>query len=173
MWVLILQNLHVLHRSNLLTTISTIKSFHYTEGNKGRSSTQFLTKAKFGSEVQNTLVNSLAPGRSWCDFKNTFFNLALLIGIFKTSCGNVLSWMSQDLTDDKSTLVQVMAWCHQAARHYLNQCWRRSPTPYGVTRSQWVKVPIVLQGWLTLAFKVKHNLKIQIWLISGLIQPPE
>ena len=33
------------------------------------------------------------------------------------------SIMPQDLTDDKSTLVQVMAWCHQAASHYLNQCW--------------------------------------------------
>ena len=46
--------------------------------------------------------------------------------------------MPQDLTD-KSTLVQVMAWCCQATSHYLNQCWPRSPTPYGVTRSQWVK----------------------------------
>ena len=27
-----------------------------------------------------------------------------------------------DLTDDKSTLVQVMAWCRQATSHYLNQC---------------------------------------------------
>ena len=37
-------------------------------------------------------------------------------------------------TDDKSTLVQVMAWCRQATSHYLNQCWPRSPTPYGITR---------------------------------------
>ena len=28
--------------------------------------------------------------------------------------------MPQDFTDDKSTLVQVMAWCRQAASHYLN-----------------------------------------------------
>ena len=35
--------------------------------------------------------------------------------------------MPHDLTDDKSTLVQVMAWCHQATSHYLNQCWPRSP----------------------------------------------
>ena len=27
--------------------------------------------------------------------------------------------MPQDLTDDMSTLVQVMAWCHQATSHYL------------------------------------------------------
>ena len=29
--------------------------------------------------------------------------------------------MPKDLTDDTSTSVQVMAWCHQAARYYLNQ----------------------------------------------------
>ena len=46
--------------------------------------------------------------------------------------------MPQDPTDDKSTLVHVMAWCHQATSHYLNQCWPRSPMPYGVTRPQWV-----------------------------------
>ena len=46
--------------------------------------------------------------------------------------------MPQDLTDDKSTLVQVMALCRQATSHYLNQCWHRSLSPYGVTRPQWV-----------------------------------
>ena len=45
-----------------------------------------------------------------------------------------LRWMPLDLTDDKSTLVQVMAWCRQAPSHYLSQCWPRSP--YGVTRPQ-------------------------------------
>ena len=29
---------------------------------------------------------------------------------------------SLDLSDDKSTLFQVMTWCHQATSHYLNQC---------------------------------------------------
>ena len=52
---------------------------------------------------------------------------------------NVLRWMPHDLTDDKSALVQVMAWCRQAISHYLNQCWPRSPTPYDLTRPQWVK----------------------------------
>ena len=46
--------------------------------------------------------------------------------------------MPQDLTDDKSTLVQVMAWCRQATNHYLSQCWPTSLSPYGVTRPQWV-----------------------------------
>ena len=47
---------------------------------------------------------------------------------------------------EKSTLVQVMAWCHQATSHYLNQCWPRSLTPYGVTGPQWVKPPIGYPG---------------------------
>ena len=64
--------------------------------------------------------------------------LVLLIGIFKSSYDNGLGWMLQDLTDDKSTLVQEMAWCRQATSYYLNHCWPRSPTPYGVTRPQWV-----------------------------------
>ena len=46
--------------------------------------------------------------------------------------------MPQDLTDDRSTLVQVMAWCRQATSHYLSQCWLSSLSPYGVARPQWV-----------------------------------
>ena len=46
--------------------------------------------------------------------------------------------MPLDHTDDKSTLVQVMAWCRQATSHYRSQCWPRSMSPYDVTRSQWV-----------------------------------
>ena len=37
--------------------------------------------------------------------------------------------MSLDLNEDKSTLVQVMAWCHQTTSHYLSQCWPRSVSP--------------------------------------------
>ena len=47
--------------------------------------------------------------------------------------------MPLDLTDDKSTLVQIMAWYHQATSHYLSHCWPRSISPNGVTRPQWVK----------------------------------
>ena len=88
--------------------------------------------------LPSNCFNPLAPGRSWCDFKNVIVNLALLIGIFKSSYDHVLRGIPHDLTDDKSTLVQVMAWCHQATSHYLNQCWSRSPTPHGVDRPQWV-----------------------------------
>ena len=57
-------------------------------------------------------------------------------GIF---CDIALTWMSLDLTDDKSTLSQIMAWCHQVPSHYLSQCWLSSMLQYGVTRPQWFK----------------------------------
>ena len=84
---------------------------------------------------------------------STHWPLGDLDGILKMHFSVLLHWlissnllmiMSSDechrtlLINDKSTLVQVMAWCRQATSHYLNQCWPRSPTPYGVTRPQWV-----------------------------------
>ena len=66
------------------------------------------------------------------------FKVILVIDGLDVQCQVALIWMSMDLTDDKSTLVQVMVWCRQATSHYLNQCWPRSTSPYGVTRPQWV-----------------------------------
>ena len=54
---------------------------------------------------------TLTPGKSGCDFKKSIFNLVSLTGTCKTSNANTLRWMPWDLTDGKSTLVQVMAWC--------------------------------------------------------------
>ena len=52
---------------------------------------------------------------------------------------NAIRWMPLDLMDDKSTQVQVMAWCNQATRaNYLSQCWPKF-MPYGVIRPQWVQ----------------------------------
>ena len=80
--------------------------------------------------------NSLAPGKFEWHFRHLIFQVISVIdgwGEF------ALRWMSLDLTDDKSTLVLVMALCHQATSHCLSQCWPRSPMPYGVTKPQWVK----------------------------------
>ena len=54
------------------------------------------------------------------------------------SCEISLRLMLLDLTDDKLTLVQVMAWCRQATSHYPSQCWPRSMSPYATTGPQWV-----------------------------------
>ena len=57
-----------------------------------------------------------------------------------------LWWMSLNLTDDKSTLTQVMDWCHQATSHYLSQWWPRSLSPFCVTRPQWFKPTCWMDG---------------------------
>ena len=71
--------------------------------------------------------NSLAPKRCGCDFISTFFKLILRIDVMNSSCEICLRWMPQNPIDDKSTLVQVMGWCHQATSYHLNldrDLWR-------------------------------------------------
>ena len=75
-------------------------------------------------------INSLAPEICGSNFKSIIFILI----IQGTHCEIAARRMPQNLTDEKSTLVQVMAWCCQATSHYLNQCWPRSVSPYGITR---------------------------------------
>ena len=75
--------------------------------------------------------------------------------------------MSLNLTDDKSTLVQVMGWCHQATSHYLSQWWPRFLPPYGVTTPQKLLVRHDQNGQhfannISNAFSLK---KIMIWII--------
>ena len=68
------------------------------------------------------------------------FQADLVVNGWGISCETALIWVSLDHTCDKSTLVQVMAWCRQATSHYLGQCWSISMSPYGVTKPQWVKI---------------------------------
>ena len=60
--------------------------------------------------------------------------------------------------DDRSTLVQVMAWCCPATSRYLRQCWPSSTSPYGgidltLTRSIVMKkkivVPLLIRNTMT------------------------
>ena len=81
---------------------------------------------------------SLAPGKFDRNSRYVIFKRILVIDGWGISCKIAPIWMSLDFTDDQSTLVQVMAWCRQAASHYLSQCWPRSLSPYGVTGPEWV-----------------------------------
>ena len=83
-------------------------------------------------------INSLAPGRFEQNFRSLIFKLISVNDGWGIPCKIALRWMPLDLTDDKSTLVQVMAWCCQATSHYLSQCWPWLMSPYGITRPQWV-----------------------------------
>ena len=113
------------------------------------------------------------------------------------SCELALRWMSLDLID-KSTLVQVMAWCRQATSHYLSQWWPSSLLPYGITRSRdisaWINEHIFINtlrprqngwhftdeifkciflnedNWISINISLKFVLKGQINNIQALVQ---
>ena len=81
-------------------------------------------------------------------FRSVIYEHMLGMKFFSTSYEIALRWMSQNRFHDKSTLVQVMAWCHQATSHHVSQCWPRSMWPYGVTKPQCVeKAPINKAPW--------------------------
>ena len=86
------------------------------------------------------------------------------------SCEIALRSMPLDHADDKSTLVQVMAWCRQATNHYLSQCWPRSLSPYGVTRPQWVNTlrPKQNRHLIAVILKVFSWMKIIIFRLKFL-----
>ena len=79
-------------------------------------------------------LNSMAPGRCGSYFRSMIFKLNVHNG------HSLLRWMPHNLTNEMITLIQVMAYCHQATNHYLKQCWLRSMSSYGVTRPNWVIV---------------------------------
>ena len=95
------------------------------------------------------------------------FKLILVTDGCDISSEIAIRWASLDLSDDKSTLVQVMAWCRQATNHYLNQCWARSLPPYGVIRPQWGVFP--LAGLLCQLNKWAHQLMI-LWVLESPLQ---
>ena len=64
-------------------------------------------------------VNLLGPGRFECDFRKLISWLNFVTDGLGMSCEIALRWMSLDITDDKLTLVQVMAWCCQTASHLM------------------------------------------------------
>ena len=68
--------------------------------------------------------------------------------------------MSLDPADVKSTLVQIMAWCHQAASYYLSQCWSWFMSLHDVTRPQ----PVYDCTFkLNISTKIRRKERQNIW----------
>ena len=57
--------------------------------------------------------NTLNPGRFVSNFKSFIFK-PILNNSLGTHCDIALRLMPQNLTNEKSTLVPIMSWCHQA-----------------------------------------------------------
>ena len=92
-------------------------------------------------------VNSLPRGRHWCKLKLAIFQLIWRIDTLSIVYEITFMWMSSNFTDNLSTMVQVMAWCHEALSHYLNQCWTRYMRPYGATRSRSNEYGVIWLLW--------------------------
>ena len=122
---------------------------------RGFASEATIKKAWASEKASNELVtfNSLSPGKFEWIFRYVIFKRILVTDGWGISCEIALIWMSLDLTDDPSALVQVMAWCRQATSHYLSQCWPRSLSPYGVTSPQRVNTWGLLIGFYPLMFE--------------------
>ena len=115
--------------------------------------------------LHHIFLNSLAPGKFEWNFRYLIFQIISVIVGRVISCELALRWMSLGLTDDKSTLVLVMAWCHQATSHYLSQCWPRSLSPYGVTRPQWFNGCNVILISQKNSYDTIINVKLAWWLL--------
>ena len=62
-------------------------------------------------------INSLSPGKCEWKFRLVVFKLILVIYGWVIGCEIALRWMS--------TLVQVKAYCRQAASQCVSKCWPR------------------------------------------------
>ena len=99
--------------------------------------------------------NSLTSERCHSNFKSMIFNL--IIQKIDWACEIAFRWMAHNLTNKKSTLVQVMACCHQATSHCLSQCWPRSISSYGFTATMSLEgVCVISFLFLSLNHKVYH-----------------
>ena len=98
----------------------------------------YLFTAEFHELLAYIIFILIGPGKFEWNFRYVIYNQILVTDGCGISCEIALLWMSLDFTNYQSTLVQVMAWCHQATSHYLSQCWPRSLSPYGITGPEWV-----------------------------------
>ena len=59
----------------------------------------------------------------WLEFGICYFQTHFSAWHLEQSPRSLNGWIPQDPINYKTILVQVMAWCHQAPSHYLNQHW--------------------------------------------------
>ena len=136
------------------------------------------------------------PGTSWWRIKwQAIFRLALThwsLGYFKgwifkiiiqhSSLGtwrvSALRWVPQNLINEKSTLLQVMAWCRQAASHCLSQYWpvlcRYMASLYHNKIQNKIKIQLILagskQGQLCYIF-IGEISSLRNWKVNDVIVP--
>ena len=106
-------------------------------------------KVRYGVSVVNTNSDLCSASVTRVLYWSMQYNVVMhrVITALDCSCLDprymyeiALRWMSHNLTNGKSTLVQVMTWCWKATSHYQNQCWPKSMSlKYGDIRPWWVE----------------------------------
>ena len=88
----------------------------------------------------NPNFNSLPPGRCSSNYKRIILKLMMQSNSMSTPCEFTLRWwMSQNVTNGKSTLVQVMAWWSVwyktkfGSQYFGYQLW----WPFGIGHQNW------------------------------------
>ena len=105
----------------------------------------------------------------WLWTKWMIFYNDILSTVFLAENSSIFIWVSLKcvyggLIDDKSTLVEVMAWCYLAPSHYLDQWWQRSTISHAITRPKSVE--------LTMFFCLSFDCYAQIKGIIVVCRPP-
>ena len=93
-----------------------------------------LTGSSTLAQIRKHIFNSLDPGTCNSTFINVLPEHMQRIKFTNTSWEIAFRWMSESTLDDKSTLVQAMAWCRQAPSHFLSRCLPIFLSPHVVTR---------------------------------------
>ena len=83
---------------------------------------KYWIHSEWMERLQKCGTKSLAPGRCGDPFQTGITKHMLQARFMSTSYRIALSWLHKMTYDDKSILVQVMAWCHQVTSH----CWSYS-----------------------------------------------
>ena len=114
------------HSENNIRTCPSYFTFLNIMNSPARKRSNFLQETNRYFELMLVIfyyvfLNSLAPERFGWNFMQVIFKYGLLIDGWDISCEIATEWMSLEFNDDKSTLIQEPAWCHQATSHYLSQ----------------------------------------------------
>ena len=95
-------------------------------------------------------IQHIGPGEIGMKFQiYVIFKVILMIDVSGIYYQITLRWMSVNLSNDKSTLAQVMAWCRQATSHYLSHLLTQADVTghneliicYIFTATQWTHGP--------------------------------
>ena len=83
-----------------------------------------------------SLINSMIPERCDSNFKSIIFKIITHNSSLDTRCKIAPRWMLRP--NEKSAIIQIMAWYLEKTNHYLSRCWPRSMSLHVITMTKWV-----------------------------------